>query len=142
MGCLAQILMLLDAISASTSEADEANAEAAQTLTQQLIYAGAPLDLALDCLRACSAATATGRGPAFLDAAVHFAYAVVRMLERGASAGEAVYVRRAKKRSKKSGDADADDDAEEERRKKQEARETTFSLEAFEMVCLTSLISV
>ncbi|KAJ6588221.1 timeless protein-domain-containing protein [Mycena capillaripes] len=133
MGCLTQILMLLDAISASTSEADEADAEATQTLTQQLIYAGAPLDLALDCLRACSAATATGRGPAFLDAAVHFAYAVVRMLERGASAGEAVYVRRAKKRAKKGGDADAEDDAEEERRKKQEARETTFSLEAFEM---------
>ncbi|KAJ7849053.1 timeless protein-domain-containing protein [Mycena olivaceomarginata] len=113
MGCLTQILLLLDAISSSSSEADEADAEAAQTLTTQLIYAGAPLDLALDCLK------------------VHFAYAVVRMLERGSSGGEAVYVRRAKKRAKKGGD-DADDAAEDER-KRQEARETTFSLEAFEM---------
>jgi replication fork protection complex subunit Tof1/Swi1 len=135
MGCLTQILLLLDAISASSTGPDDADAEAAQTLTTQLIYAGAPLDLALDCLRACSAATATGRGPAFLDAAVHFAYAVVRMLERGGDGGKAVYVRRAKKRAKKGGDDDAEDDAEEERRKKQEARETTFSLEAFEMVC-------
>ncbi|KAJ7454075.1 timeless protein-domain-containing protein [Mycena galericulata] len=131
MGCLTQILLLLDAISASSSS-DDADAEAAQTLTTQLIYAGAPLDLALDCLRACSAATATGRGPAFLDAAVHFAYAVVRMLERGGDGGDAVYVRRVKKRGKKGGDED-EDDADEERRKKQEARETTFSLEAFEM---------
>lgn len=138
MGCLTQILLLLDAISSSSSEADEADAEAAQTLTTQLIYAGAPLDLALDCLKVCTAATATGRGPEFLDAAVHFAYAVVRMLERGSSGGEAVYVRRAKKRAKKGGD-DADDAAEDER-KRQEARETTFSLEAFEMARSKSLI--
>ncbi|KAJ7672486.1 timeless protein-domain-containing protein [Mycena polygramma] len=133
MGCLTQILLLLDAISSSSSGADDADAEAAQTLTQQLIYAGAPLDLSLDCLRACSAATASGRGPAFLDAAVHFAYAVVRMLERGSDGGEAVYVRRAKKRARKGGDEEAEDDADEERRKKQEARETMFSLDAFEM---------
>ncbi|KAF7359427.1 Topoisomerase 1-associated factor 1 [Mycena sanguinolenta] len=131
MGCLTQILLLLDAISSSTFEADEADAEAAQTLSMQLIYAGAPLDLALDCLRYCTAATATGRGPAFLDAAVHFAYAVVRMLERRGGGGEAVYVRRAKKRAKKAGDDDREDAADE--RKKQEMRETTFSLEAFEM---------
>ncbi|KAJ7349333.1 timeless protein-domain-containing protein [Mycena albidolilacea] len=139
MGCLTQILLLLDAISSSSSEADEADAEAAQTLTTQLIYAGAPLDLALDCLKVCTAATATGRGPEFLDAAVHFAYAVVRMLERGSSGGEAVYVRRAKKRAKKGGD-DADDAAEDER-KRQEARETTFSLEAFEMKFATAEIT-
>ncbi|KAK7023845.1 topoisomerase 1-associated factor 1 [Favolaschia claudopus] len=132
MGCLAQILLLLDAISSSTSEADEADADAAQTLTMQLIYAGAPLDLALDCLRFCSAATATGRGPIFLDTAVHFAYAVVRMLERGNNGGEAVYVRRAKKRARKGGNEDRTD-ADDEERRRQEARETTFSLEAFEM---------
>ncbi|KAF7338588.1 Topoisomerase 1-associated factor 1 [Mycena venus] len=141
MGCLTQVLLLLDAISSSSSEADEADAEAARTLTMQLIYAGAPLDLALDCLRVCTAATATGRGPAFLDAAVHFAYAVVRMLERGGSGGEAVYVRRAKKRAKKSGEGDAEDGADEERRRKQEARETTFSLEAFEMKFATAEIT-
>ncbi|KAJ7856566.1 timeless protein-domain-containing protein [Mycena leptocephala] len=123
MGCLTQILLLLDAISASSTGPDDADAEAAQPSRRNLSTPGAPLDLALDCLRACSAATATGRGPAFLDAAVHFAYAVVRMLERGGDGGEAVY----------GGDDDAEDDAEEERRKKQEARETTFSLEAFEM---------
>ncbi|KAJ6500386.1 timeless protein-domain-containing protein [Mycena sanguinolenta] len=131
MGCLTQILLLLDAISSSTSEADEADAEAAQTLSMQLIYAGAPLDLTLDCLRFCTAATATGRGPSFLDAAVHFAYTVVRMLERRGGGGEAVYVRRAKKRAKKGGEDDGEDAADE--RKKQEMRETTFSLEAFEM---------
>ncbi|KAJ7704500.1 timeless protein-domain-containing protein [Mycena rosella] len=140
MGCLTQVLLLLDAISASSSGPDDADAEAAQTLTTQLIYAGAPLDLALDCLRACSAATATGRGPAFLDAAVHFAYAVVRMLERGGDGGDAVYVRRVRKRGKK-GEEDAEDDADEERRKKQEARETTFSLDAFEMKFATAEIT-
>ncbi|KAJ7201098.1 timeless protein-domain-containing protein [Mycena pura] len=133
MGCLTQILLILDAILASSSADDDADAEVAQTLTTQLIYAGAPLDLALDCLRACSAANATGRGPAFLDAAVHFAYAVVRMLERGGSGGEKVYVRRARQRTKKGGDDEVEDIAEQERRKKQEERETTFSLEAFEM---------
>ncbi|KAJ7764630.1 timeless protein-domain-containing protein [Mycena maculata] len=141
MGCLTQILLLLDAISTPSSGADDADAEAAQTLTTQLIYAGAPLDMALDCLRACSAATATGRGPAFLDAAVHFAYAVVRMLERGGDGGDAVYVRRVRKRGKKGGDEDAEDDAEEERRRKQEARETTVSLEAFEMKFATAEIT-
>ncbi|KAF8185006.1 timeless protein-domain-containing protein [Mycena galopus ATCC 62051] len=139
MGCLTQILLLLDGISSSTSEADEADAEAAQTLTMQLIYAGAPLDLALDCLRVCSAATATGRGPAFLDAAVHFAYAVVRMLERGGSGGEAVYVP-PRKEACKEGRDDADDAADDER-KRQEARETTFSLEAFEMKFATAEIT-
>ncbi|KAJ7134228.1 timeless protein-domain-containing protein [Mycena epipterygia] len=140
MGCLTQILLLLDAIATPSSGADEADAEAAQTLTTQLIYAGAPLDLALDCLRACSAVTATGRGPAFLDAAVHFAYAVVRMLERGGDGGDAVYVRRVRKRGKKDGDDDAEDAADEERRKKREARETTFSLDAFEMKFATAEI--
>ncbi|KAJ7170342.1 timeless protein-domain-containing protein [Mycena crocata] len=114
MGCLTQLLLILDAISTSSSGTD-ADADAVQTLTAQLIYAGAPLDLALECLRACSAATATGRGPAFLDAAVH-------MLERGADGGDGVYVRK-----------DEDEGAAEERRKKQETRETTFSLDAFEM---------
>ncbi|KAJ7151353.1 timeless protein-domain-containing protein [Mycena crocata] len=132
MGCLTQLLLILDAISASSSGTDDADADAAQTLTAQLIYAGAPLDLALECLRACSAATATGRGPAFLDAAVHFAYAVVRMLERGADGGDGVYVRKVRKRGKNGEDED-EDAAAEERRKKQEARETTFSLDAFEM---------
>ncbi|KAJ7208162.1 timeless protein-domain-containing protein [Mycena haematopus] len=139
MGCLTQILLLLDAISSSSSEADEADADAAQTLTTQLIYAGAPLDLSLDCLRFCTAASATGRGPAFLDAAVHFAYAVVRMLERGGSGGEAVYVRRAKKRAKKGGDDE--ENAADDERKKQEARETMFSLEAFEMKFATPEIT-
>ncbi|KAJ7439501.1 timeless protein-domain-containing protein [Mycena latifolia] len=141
MGCLTQILLLLDAILASSSGPDDADAEAAQTLTTQLIYAGAPLDLALDCLRACTAATATGRGPAFLDAAVHFAYAVVRMLERGGDGGDAVYVRRVRKKGKKGGDEDAEDAADEERRKKQESRETTFSLDAFEMKFATAEIT-
>ncbi|KAJ7178128.1 timeless protein-domain-containing protein [Mycena filopes] len=143
MSCLTQVLLLLDAIVAPTSLADEADADAAQTLTTQLIYAGAPLDMALDCLRACSAVSATGRGPAFLDAAVHFAYAVVRMLERAsAGGGEAVYVRRARKRAAKTknGEEDEDDD-EVERRRRQEARETTFSLEAFEMKFATAEIT-
>ncbi|KAJ7608441.1 timeless protein-domain-containing protein [Roridomyces roridus] len=130
MGCLTQVLLLLDAISASATGDDDTDADAARTLTTQLIYAGAPLDLALECLRATSVISAAGRGPAFLDAAVHFAYALVRMLERG---GEGTYVRRAKKQKKKGGEDDAPDDAEEERRRKQAEKETTFSLEAFEM---------
>ncbi|KAJ7075414.1 timeless protein-domain-containing protein [Mycena belliarum] len=140
MGCLTQILLLLDAICSSSTGPDDADADAAQTLTAQLIYAGAPLDLALDCLRDCSAATATGRGPAFLDTAVHFAYAVVRMLERG-DGGDGMYVRRARKKGKKGRDDDAEDAADEDRRKKQEARETTFSLEAFEMKFATAEIT-
>ncbi|KAJ7038064.1 timeless protein-domain-containing protein [Mycena alexandri] len=52
MSCLTQVLLVLDAIVSPTSLADEADAEAAQTLTTQLIYAGAPLDMALECLRA------------------------------------------------------------------------------------------
>ncbi|KAJ7786448.1 timeless protein-domain-containing protein [Mycena metata] len=142
MSCLTQILLLLDAIVAPTSLADEADADAAQTLTTQLIYAGAPLDMALECLRACSAVSATGRGPAFLNAAVHFAYAVVRMLERAsAGGGEAVYVRRARKRGGKKKNGDDEEDDEEERKRRQEARETTFSLEAFEMKFATAEIT-
>ncbi|KAJ7056867.1 timeless protein-domain-containing protein [Mycena amicta] len=138
MGCLTQILLLLDSITNSSTNEDDPDVEAAQTLRGQLIYAGLPLDLALDCLRACSATNADGRGPAFLDAAVTFAYSMVRMVERAGNEGDKTYVRRARKSGKKPGDADDAHDAEEEerRRKKQQAdgdKETTFSLEAFEM---------
>ncbi|KAJ6625085.1 timeless protein-domain-containing protein [Mycena sp. CBHHK59/15] len=133
MSCLTQILGLLETIittAASNEDTDNADAEAAQTLATQLIYAGAPLDMALECLRACAA---TVRGPAFLDAAVQFAYAVVRMVERGGD-GDKVYVRRVRKKRAKGGAAgDDDEDAAAEEKRKQEARETTFSFEAFEM---------
>ncbi|CAK5278317.1 unnamed protein product, partial [Mycena citricolor] len=134
MGCLTQILSVLDAIASPTSGATESDADAAQTLTMQLIYAGAPLDLAMDCLRACTTAKAAGRGPAFLDAAVHFAYSLVRMLERQASTGDSVYVRKAKSSAKKGNAEDETQYAEEEeRRRAKEEQEQTFSLDSFEM---------
>nr|GAT42656.1 predicted protein [Mycena chlorophos] len=74
MGCSTQILLLLDNISASATSDDDPNAEAAQTLRTQMIYAGLPLDLALECLKSCTATNADGRGSAFLDAAGTFAY--------------------------------------------------------------------
>ncbi|KAF7329666.1 hypothetical protein MKEN_00229700 [Mycena kentingensis (nom. inval.)] len=125
MGCLTQILQLLDHISNSSLGDDDADADAAQTLRTQLIYAGLPLDLSIDALRACTAANADGRGPAFLDAAVTFAYAVVRMVEREGSDGEK-YVRR-KKSGRKRGDEDDED-----RRREEAQQEISFSLAAFE----------
>jgi replication fork protection complex subunit Tof1/Swi1 len=79
------------------------------------------------------------QGPAFLDAAVGFGYAVMRMVERGGGEnGDNVYVRRTKKKGRrgKDGEEEVDMTGDGEDKDK-EVRVTTFSLDAFEMVCGT-----
>lgn len=142
-------MLFIDAISGASASAatpaDEADAlaETASALQQQLVYNGEVLDIALDGLRAYRPGT---QSLAYLDGAVHLAWALLRMLERwtkgGGAGGKEMVVRRrarAKARKKASsteeGEGVVDVDAEEEERdEEEEMREAVFTFEAFEMV--------
>lgn len=125
-----------------TEEAD-ALAEIASALQQQLIYNGEVLDIALEGLRAYRPGT---QSLAYLDAAVHLAYALLRMLEKwtkagGADAKELVVRRRARAKARRKassteeGEGVVEDAEEEDRDADAELREAVFTFEAFEMVC-------
>lgn len=99
---------------------DEDVADAARTLQQQIVYNGEVLDIAFESVRTYKEGT---RGPSFelsltptsegtqslayLDASVHLAYALLRMLERwGKRQGKGeMYVRKKAKPKKKRGGA-------------------------------------
>ncbi|KAI0061071.1 timeless-domain-containing protein [Artomyces pyxidatus] len=134
--CMTQLLALIDAMAAGAPDARKA----AALLQQQLVYNGQVLDAALEGLRLYRPGT---QALAFLDAGVHLAYALMKMLERwGKARGEDAYVRkRAKPRRKRRGaGGGADDegvpDVEEEEAAPPEEdviEETMFTFEGFEL---------
>lgn len=100
--CLTQLLLLIDIMSSSVISDPQLN-EAAAVLQQQLIYNGEVLDISLESLRSYKEGT---QSLAYLNASVHLAYALLRMLERwGKENTGAVYVRKKKpgKRKKATG---------------------------------------
>lgn len=82
---------------------DQTLREAADVLQQQLIYNGEVLDVAIESLKQYRPGT---QSLAYLDASVHMAYALLRMLESWSkNKGASTYVRQkiSKKRQKKKG---------------------------------------
>lgn len=123
----------------------EAEAEAALTLRQQLIYNGEVLDIALDSIRAYKEGT---QSVAYLHASVNLAWALFRMLERwgkggaGGGGGEEMYVRKRRVKRKRRGVGEAGEgvpDVEDEEVGEEVVLETMFTFEAFEMVCCLPL---
>lgn len=75
--------------------------EAANILQKQIIYNGDVLDLAFESLKLYKDRT---HSLGYLDASVHLAYALMRMLEKMGKGNGEVYVRqKVKKRRKKAG---------------------------------------
>src|SRR5882757_9229915 len=96
--CLTQLLLLIDIMSSSVISDPNLN-EAAAVLQQQLIYNGEVLDLALESLRSYKEGT---QSLTYLNASVHLAYALLRMLERwGKENSGAMYVRKKKSNKQK-----------------------------------------
>ncbi|OAX37898.1 timeless-domain-containing protein [Rhizopogon vinicolor AM-OR11-026] len=137
--CLTQLLLLIDIMSSSVISDSNLN-EAAAVLQQQLIYNGEVLDLALESLRSYKEGT---QSLTYLNASVHLAYALLRMLERwGKENSGAVYVRKKKsnKRKKTTGQGPTDEDGvpdvenELDGDSEEEVNhETMFTFDAFEL---------
>ncbi|KAI0366585.1 timeless-domain-containing protein [Pilatotrama ljubarskyi] len=122
-------------------EQEEDVAEAARLLQQQIVYNGEVLDLAFESMRTYK----EGRQSlAYLDASVHLAYALLRMLERWSKRqgkGE-MYVRKKAKPKKKRGagktteEGEGVPDVEEEEPQQEEeeevVNETMFTFDQFE----------
>ncbi|KAG2128288.1 timeless protein-domain-containing protein [Suillus clintonianus] len=145
--CLTQLLLLIDIMSSSVISDPQLN-EAAAVLQQQLIYNGEVLDISLESLRSYKEGT---QSLAYLNATVHLAYALLRMLERwGKENTGAVYVRKKKpgKRKKTTGQGLADEDGvpdvenEPDGDSEEEVvHETMFTFDAFEMKFANSEIT-
>jgi hypothetical protein len=89
--CLTQLLLLIDTMSRTTI-ADPTLAESADLLQQQIVYNGDILDLAVDSLRGYRQGS---QSLAYLNASIHLAYTLMRVLERWLKGkGDGVYVRR------------------------------------------------
>ncbi|KAG1737798.1 timeless protein-domain-containing protein [Suillus lakei] len=145
--CLTQLLLLIDIMSSSVISDPQLN-EAAAVLQQQLIYNGEVLDISLESLRSYKEGT---QSLAYLNASVHLAYALLRMLERwGKENTGAVYVRKKKpgKTKKTTGQGLADEDGvpdvenEPDGDSEEEVvHETMFTFDAFEMKFANSEIT-
>ncbi|KAF7973783.1 hypothetical protein HWV62_41286 [Athelia sp. TMB] len=140
--CLAQLLLLIDAMAAAsgTDDAGDDIDDAAQTLRHQLIYNGEVLDIALDSIRAYKEGT---QSLTYLESSVYLAWSLLRMLERwGRGGGEEMYVRKKKMRKRKSkkgpsateeGEGVPDvEDVEEVAEDEDVVLETMFTFETFE----------
>ncbi|KAI0827274.1 timeless protein-domain-containing protein [Trametes gibbosa] len=157
--CFTQFVLLLDTMSTSPSvqaptdpssssdpfadtptSVEEDVAEAARLMQQQIVYNGEVLDFAFDSIRAYKP---RAQSLAYLDASVHFAYVLLRVLERWEKRrgkGE-MYVRkkaRAKKRGprgKETEEGEGVPDVEEEPQQGDEEEvinETMFTFSQFE----------
>ncbi|KAF9001196.1 timeless protein-domain-containing protein [Cyathus striatus] len=133
--CLTQLLLLIDKMS-QTDISDPTLSEAADIIRHQLIYNGEVLDIAYDSLRAYKEGT---QSLVYLDASVHLAYALLRMLERwGKGKGGDMYVRKKTTKRKKKGkvmdeESGIPDVEEVEEDDEEVIHETMFTFEAFEM---------
>ncbi|KAG1808071.1 timeless protein-domain-containing protein [Suillus variegatus] len=145
--CLTQLLLLIDVMSSSVISDPQLN-EAAAVLQQQLIYNGDVLDISLESLRSYKEGT---QSLAYLNASVHLAYALLRMLERwGKENTGAVYVRKRKPGKRKTtgqgllADEDGVPDVENEPdgdSEEEVVHETMFTFDAFEMKFANSAIT-
>ncbi|KAI0672215.1 timeless-domain-containing protein [Trametes maxima] len=154
--CLTQFVLVIDAMASSPptpahnaadrdpfAEADQDKedevAETARLLQQQIVYNGEVLDISLDSMRTYKEGT---QSLAYLDASVHLAYALLRMLEKwGKRQGKAeMYVRKkAKPKKKRAGktteEGEGVPDVEEDEPQKEEedvVNETMFTFDQFE----------
>lgn len=88
-------MQLIDAMM-SAPATDGGAAHVAEVLQTQIVYNGEVLDIAFDSLKVYKEGT---QSLAYLDASVHLAYALLRLLERHARReGEGALVRQKKKR--------------------------------------------
>lgn len=129
--CLTQIILLTDAMTSVDASGSDVS-EAANILQKQIIYNGDVLDLAFESLKLYKDRT---HSLGYLDASVHLAYALMRMLEKMGKGNGEVYVRqKVKKRRKKAG-ADAEENEELGIEDKDDVYvdEIMFTFEAFEM---------
>ncbi|KAI0634374.1 timeless-domain-containing protein [Trametes polyzona] len=155
--CLTQFVLVLDTMSTAApaapsapsgadvfasadQSAEEDVAEAARLLQQQVVYNGEVLDLAFESVRTYKPGT---QSLAYLDASVHLAYALLRMLERwGKRRGKGeMYVRKKAKPKKKRAagktteEGEGVPDVEEEEPQQEEEEvidETIFTFDQFE----------
>ncbi|EIW66064.1 hypothetical protein TREMEDRAFT_65909 [Tremella mesenterica DSM 1558] len=88
--CFTQILLLIDAMSLSTEEVDN---EIAEILQNQLYYNGDVLDASLAVVTSYKENTGS---VTYLDSVVHFAYVLLRMLERYSKTNTYMFVRKRK----------------------------------------------
>ncbi|KZT26081.1 timeless-domain-containing protein [Neolentinus lepideus HHB14362 ss-1] len=138
--CLTHLLSLIDSM-ISSSDADENILEAAEILQQQLIYSGEILDVAFQSLQTYREGT---QSLAYLRASVSLAYNLFKMLEKWSKTKGEMYVRkRVKARKKKGkvvgrsteeGEGVADvEDVDSASEPEEAVRETSLTLEAFEL---------
>ncbi|KAL1742157.1 timeless protein-domain-containing protein [Schizophyllum fasciatum] len=135
--CLTQLLLVIDGLCSSE---DTAYSDTAETLQQQIIYNGEILDIAFESMRNYKAGT---QSLTYLDASIHLAYSLLKMLERWGkqAGGKDVYVRKKKKvRRRKKRTATTEEegivDVEEEEVEVSDndtIQEAIFTFEAFEM---------
>lgn len=135
-------LLLIDSMSTSTNESD---AEAAETLQHSIYYNGDILDTALTVV-----AQYKDQSIAYLDSVIHFAYVLLRMLEKYSKNKGYMFVRKKKaRRAKKKAAQDAaeqgkempeeyaeDEGALEEDKEGPSYAEHQFTFNAFEQVSL------
>ena len=89
-----------DPLAEAEKSAEEDVADAARLLQQQIVYNGEVLDISLESMRTYKEGT---QSLTYLDASIHLAYSLLRMLERWSKRqgkGE-MYVRRKAKPQKK-----------------------------------------
>ncbi|CDO77442.1 hypothetical protein BN946_scf184857.g49 [Trametes cinnabarina] len=155
--CLTQFVLIIDSMASSPPpppkpsdsgtdmfseadrEAEEDVAEAARLLQQQIIYNGEVLDIAFESIRTYKEGT---QSLAYLDAAVHLAYSLLRTLEKWSKRqgkGEMYVRRKAKPKKKRSGktteEGEGVPDVEEEEPQQEEEEvidETMFTFDQFE----------
>ncbi|KAI0649834.1 timeless protein-domain-containing protein [Trametes meyenii] len=153
--CLTQFVLIIDAMAsfppatfhnatnqdpfADVDQDQEDVAETARLLQQQIVYNGEVLDISLESMRTYKEGT---QSLAYLDASVHLAYALLRMLEKwGKRQGKTeMYVRKKAKPKKKRGGKTTEEgegvpDVEEEEPQKEEeevVNETMFTFDQFE----------
>ncbi|WVR08981.1 hypothetical protein IAU60_006041 [Kwoniella sp. DSM 27419] len=96
--CFTQILLLLDAMSVSS---DEEDVEVAESLQDKIYYNGDILDSSLSVISQYK-----DQSVAYLDSVVHFAYVLLRMLEKYSKNKSYMFIRKRKAAKKKRIEAD------------------------------------
>ncbi|KAI0657606.1 timeless-domain-containing protein [Cubamyces menziesii] len=155
--CLTQFVLILDAMSSSPpvqragsadpgadplaeaeKSAEEDVADAARLLQQQIVYNGEVLDISLESMRTYKEGT---QSLTYLDASIHLAYSLLRMLERWSKRqgkGEMYVRRKAKPQKKRTGksteEGEGVPDVEEEPQQEEEEviDETMFTFDQYE----------
>ncbi|EPQ50778.1 timeless-domain-containing protein [Gloeophyllum trabeum ATCC 11539] len=136
--CLTQLLALIDSMM-SSADVDPTIVEAAEILQQQLIYSGEVLDVAFESLRSYREGT---QSLAYLGASVNLAHSLFKMLEKWSKTKGEMYVRKRVKSKKKKGKGKETEegegvpdveDVESASDNEDLVRETTLTMEAFEL---------